>query len=438
MSKNPNSKSEAAVPMHDSEWGDLGAVSPPAFIDFYAGCGGLSLGFMLAGWRGLFAIEKEWQAFATLKHNLIEGHEGRSTFDWPEWLARAPIEVSRLLNDYPSKLEALRGRVTAIIGGPPCQGYSDAGKRNKNDPRNKAYKDYIKAVGIARPALLLLENVKGITNGFGKNSRPHSALIKRELEEIDYVVHTGIVDASKHGVPHQRVRFFAVGIDGRTFSNAKEVDPFALLEKGRVAFLERRGLPVMDKITVKDALSDLETKGRSLIPCRGFKGFKQLQYEGSKTAFQKYLREGMNGEAPNSLRLVNHRPPTIARFKIIQQQYRRGIHLSEAERTELGIKKHTVMVLDDESPSFTITTLPDDNIHYSEPRILTVRENARLQSFPDWFAFKGKYTTGGKARVHEVPRYTQVGNAVPPVLASAWAECLAEILKKLHPRIECA
>ena len=142
----------------------------------------------------------------------------------------------------------------------------------------------------------------------------------------------------------------------------------------------------------------------------------------------------MNGEAPNSLRLVNHRPPTIARFKIIQQQYRRGIHLSEAERTELGIKKHTVMVLDDESPSFTITTLPDDNIHYSEPRILTVRENARLQSFPDWFAFKGKYTTGGKVRVHQVPRYTQVGNAVPPVIASAWAECLAEILKLLHPR----
>jgi DNA (cytosine-5)-methyltransferase 1 len=83
----------------------------------------------------------------------------------------------------------------------------------------------------------------------------------------------------------------------------------------------------------------------------------------------------------------------------------------------LGLKKHTVVILDAAQPSHTITTLPDDLLHYKEPRILTVRENARLQSFPDWFAFEGKYTTGAELRTKEAPRYTQVGNAVAPFVS---------------------
>jgi DNA (cytosine-5)-methyltransferase 1 len=86
-------------------------------------------------------------------------------------------------------------------------------------------------------------------------------------------------------------------------------------------------------------------------------------------------------------------------------------------RKEYGIKKRNVTVLDRKEPSLTITTIPDDFIHYSEPRVMTVRECARLQTFPDWFEFKGSYTTGGARRVRQTPRYTQVGNAVPPLFA---------------------
>jgi DNA (cytosine-5)-methyltransferase 1 len=85
-------------------------------------------------------------------------------------------------------------------------------------------------------------------------------------------------------------------------------------------------------------------------------------------------------------------------------------------------------VLDPDRPSPTITSMPDDLLHYNEPRTLTVRENARLQSFPDWYDFKGKYTTGGHLRRKEVPRFTQVANAVPPLVARAFGELLAEIL----------
>jgi DNA (cytosine-5)-methyltransferase 1 len=96
-------------------------------------------------------------------------------------------------------------------------------------------------------------------------------------------------------------------------------------------------------------------------------------------------------------------------------------------REQYGLKKQCLAILDERKVAHTITTLPDDLLHYSEPRILTVRECARLQSFPDWFRFQGNYTTGGKRRTHECPRYTQVGNAVPPLLA----EALGRMLRKL-------
>ena len=97
----------------------------------------------------------------------------------------------------------------------------------------------------------------------------------------------------------------------------------------------------------------------------------------------------------------------------------KGKSVSKYELEKLGTKKRSFTPLHPDLPARTITTLPDDLLHYSEPRILTVRENARLQSFPDWFEFQGKYTTGGKRRKFECPRYTQVGNAVPPLMAEA-------------------
>jgi DNA (cytosine-5)-methyltransferase 1 len=120
-----------------------------------------------------------------------------------------------------------------------------------------------------------------------------------------------------------------------------------------------------------------------------------------------------------------------ARFTDILATCKRGVHLSGDDRERLGIRKRCTLPLDPTKPSHTLTTLPDDIIHYSEPRILNVREYARLQSFPDWFEFKGKYTTGGVRRVRECPRYTQVGNAVPPLLA----ECIGSLLMQVKKRL---
>jgi len=138
------------------------------------------------------------------------------------------------------------------------------------------------------------------------------------------------------------------------------------------------------------------------------------------TDYQALMRKGINGYKPNSMRLARHKESTIYKFNLIREICRPGIVLDNDEKKIVGTRKQSLCVLHPNKPSKTITTLPDDLLHYKESRVLTVRESARIQSFPDDFEFKEKYTTGGKERTKECPRYTQVGNAVPPLLGEVF------------------
>jgi DNA (cytosine-5)-methyltransferase 1 len=141
------------------------------------------------------------------------------------------------------------------------------------------------------------------------------------------------------------------------------------------------------------------------------------------------MRKGLNGDKPNSLRLARHRPSTVEKFELIHSICRPGVALNDEQRNQIGTRKQAITVLNAKLPSKTLTTLPDDILHYSEPRILTVRESARIQSFPDDFSFQGKYTTGGMRRTKECPRYTQVGNAVPPLMGEAIGSLISTMRK---------
>jgi DNA (cytosine-5)-methyltransferase 1 len=407
------------------------------FIDLFAGCGGLSLGLMLSGWRGLFAIEKEKNAFETLRYNLLEGKQ--IGYSWPIWLSKKPHRISFFIKKYEKKLLGLRGKVDLIVGGPPCQGFSLAGRRKKEDPRNLMFKHYAELVSLLKPKLLLIENVRGITvgHGNGKNekkvgrpSKAFSERISETIESLGYYVYSNILMSSEFGVPQLRPRYIMLGISKSYLTNKADINPFDIVKSKRSEFLSGKGLPVNRPITVREAISDLQVKGKELIECQDSPRFKQITYSGPETNYQLLLHGSLNGTPPNSLRLANHRERTIAKFSEILETCRRGVGISAREKKRLGIKKHCLVLLDGSKPSHTITTLPDDLLHYSEPRILTVRENARLQSFPDWFEFKGKYTTGGERRVKECPRYTQVGNAVPPFLAEALGQALSTILQE--------
>ena len=410
-------------------------VSVRTYIDLFSGCGGFSLGLGNAGWTGLFAVEKDPMAFETFKHNLIDGHK-YNHFDWPEWLPKKATTIQTLLEDYSAPLKALKGSVDLIAGGPPCQGFSLAGRRNVSDPRNQLSEQYIKMVEIVSPRYLILENVRGFNATFKDSNgviekQPYSMVVKAKLEKLGYTVFTDYVHSENYGVPQKRTRFIMIGI--RSDILKSDVNPFEILESLRSDFLKKKKLPINKPVTVKAAISDLEHIGANIVHHSGNvdTGFKKLDYVAPErlTTYQRAMRKGLKGSKPNGLRIARHRNSTIEKFRYIQQVCRPGLGLTDEQKEAIGMKKQVISVLDPAQPSRTLTTLPDDLLHYSEPRILTVRENARIQSFPDDYKFQGKYTTGGMRRKLECPRYTQVGNAVPPLLGEVLGILILKIGK---------
>ena len=416
------------------------------FISLFAGCGGLSLGLMSAGWEGLFAIEKNPWAFETLSRNLIarRGRGPVTGFNWPAWLPVAPHNMESFPDDYKQEIAGLKGTVSLVVGGPPCQGFSTAGRRKQADPRNKMYLHYLKVVAMVQPSFILLENVRGISvdfsekkrgksekRGLGRPPKSYAQRIQDALDELGYEVKPQLVKAVDFGVPQVRPRYIFIGVRRDLIQGDSVFAPFDFLERTRTEFLQRKGLGLESlPVGAKDALSDLETYGRRRIACTDSPGFEQVQYSGPRTDYQKLLHGDLNGAPLNSLRLVKHREKTIKRFSKMLKVCRPGTVLSLREKKQVGeSKKFSRVVLHPDRPSPTLTTLPDDIVHYSEPRILTARESARLQSFPDWFEFRGSYTTGCTRRIYECPRYTQVGNAVPPFLAEALGLLLAKLSK---------
>lgn len=410
----------------------IGSGRNYSFVDIFAGCGGLSLGLMQAGWKGLFAVEHDKFAFETLHANLIDGH-ATYRFNWPSWLPIAPHSATDLISQRELELRELAGSVDLLVGGPPCQGFSSAGKRNPNDPRNKLVEAYLKYVQILQPKLVLIENVRGFTSDFdgipGSDEKVNYSKWMLEKLGENYAVATKLIDTSDFGVPQKRQRFFVV-------ARRKDIEvdfcPFSKLMAERLGFVRRKGINVLP-VSSRMAISDLEIrKNGTTISC-DTPGFQEICYKGPLTNYQHIMNlEARYGSLPDT-RIARHKPEIRARFeRIIELCHAEGrlnTSLSAEHKASFGLKKSAIRVLDPDRPSPTITSMPDDLIHYAEPRTLTVRENARLQSFPDWFAFHGKYTSGGDRRKREVPRFTQVANAVPPLVAEAIGETLIEMLE---------
>jgi DNA (cytosine-5)-methyltransferase 1 len=427
------------------------AISRPlTFIDAFAGCGGLSLGLKRAGWRGLFAIEKDSFAFATLSANFLDSDSALS-YLWPQDIERKPWDIRKLLDEKRDVVGKLAGKVDLLAGGPPCQGFSDAGRRRLDDPRNKLFEAYLELVGIVKPRVVLVENVRGFTVDFkkaGPGEVGNFADRLRELLSPNYKTVSTVIRASDFGIPQARPRFFLVGVRNGDPACPKVLDFFDDLRCRSARFLAERGLS--RNPTARDAISDLEIAYSGTVPCGECEGFQAIGYKDARSAYQVAMRDGHEG-CPSDTRLARHRSDISARFasiiKSCREEGRLNVTISAETRNAHNLKKMAIRVMDPLGPAPTITSLPDDLLHYSEPRTLTVRENARLQSFPDWFVFKGKYTTGGALRSKEVPRFTQVANAVPPLLAEqiglalarlAGISCLNVDLECIADRIECS
>ena len=349
------------------------------YIDLFAGSGGLSLGLYNAGLHGIFAVEKNKDAFSTLKYNLIER---KNHFSWPNWLEMKNWDINELLEIHSEELAELNGSVDLVVGGPPCQGFSMAGKRKNNDIRNQLMHSYIEFIKLVQPTMLFFENVQGFTVGFKdhKDKQKYSDILVSELHELGYNLDYKIVTMSEYGVPQNRKRFILFASKNESY----EVF-FDELLKNKDCFLRDRGLKI--PITISQAINDLK-KSHGEVSSKDTKAFKNGKYGRATSAYQKLMN------------LVE------------------------------GLKKRGVTPLKKNSICNTLTSIPDDYIHYDEPRIMTVREHARIQSFPDDYEFKGPYTTGGERRKTDVPRYTQVANAVPPLFAEQVGLTLLKIIRE--------
>lgn len=353
-------------------------VSKFTVIDLFSGAGGLSKGFLDAGYDVVLGIDFDDSALKTFEKN----HGSAQALK----LDLFNLENIELIVE---KFNTKHKTLDVLVGGPPCQGFSLAGKREEDDKRNTLYKAMVKLADRMRPRAVVIENVPGMLtlyNGAGKER------IFKDFERLGYKMSVKVLYAPDYGVPQIRKRAFFVG----------------LLDSKYEFEFPKPILSSDEYITCEDAIGDLPALD-------GIYGDEIQEYEcNPKTQYQAEMRK-KSSKIYNNIGTIHSEKtvkmislvPEGKNYKSLPEEYRSLYKYNEA-LTRYHSKK----------PSLTINTGHRSHFHYKYNRIPTVRESARLQSFPDDFVFYG----------NKSEQYKQVGNAVPPKLGFAIAEQLKNYL----------
>ena len=408
------------------------------YIDFFSGCGGLSLGLGMDQWNGVFAIEKDKMAYSTFDHNLVDQASAHCHFkDWPEWLSREAHSIEDVLENQEilTHFEELKGKVTLVAGGPPCQGFSVAGARNGNDPRNLLVFKMIHAIELLKPLFCMVENVGGFEKKFVQRPLDGATMsvaeeAVHEIEQLGYNVGKITINAADYGVPQlrKRVIIFAISKD---FGGQLNVTRLLTDVLAQVKLEQRKelGLPVDRYVNIEEAISDLA--GTEMVDEPEFPKYRTCKYLPPVSAYQHIMRANcLDQEVPSSHRFNNHNQKAIALYNKAHETQPAG-RLSKELLYDNGCHSNKRFVLDTQKPCSTLTTAPEELIHYKHPRVVTLREMARLQSFPDDYRFFGRYTLNGPARGVDVPRNAQIGNAIPPLAGRALGKALDVITQMI-------
>jgi DNA (cytosine-5)-methyltransferase 1 len=527
-------------------------------IELFSGCGGMTLGLEASGFQLLFANELSPMASETFAFNLL--NEDLETLanekklpdktlwinsqykkeDLKSRLRENPFEARKgkfsdldkktdlenklLVGDIdellkwfeanPSVVKKIKEKnITLISGGPPCQSFSLAGKREKNNAKNLLPLSFSRVAGLLQPKFVLLENVKGITAPFTEDGKKHYAWfeVAKAFVLEGYVPVCMMLNSKYFGVAQNRPRFILLAIrvdlakklakkrkDERLeesinfYSEISKNDNY--IETISMGILKYYDLetnqslfngflfpkiltPPGQFITAEEAINDLKntdeerTISQSINSYRdnldntfnsNFDHDKFIHHNHQprnhnfnvKARFRLYqiINKFKNGNKKNAIDALlgkqleksnlNSLTQELSTYDVLMQNDNSDIldkKLSTPREVELYLKsittkKHSQRALKATDPAPAQLTIPDDLCHYdkSQLRTLTVREMARFQSFPDWFQFRSKITTGGVSRKFEVPQYTQVGNAVPPLLAKSLGNVITIILKELE------
>lgn len=363
-------------------------------------------------------------AFETLHSNLVaDTARFRAYPKWPDWLPQQPIDIAKAMCDegFRAHLQGMEGSVQLVAGGPPCQGFSVGGSRNGLDDRNELVHHQIELIRLVRPELALIENVEGITRAF--RARPGSGggdsvanQVMKALSDLGYEATWGVVDTSGFAVPQTRRRAIIIGV--RRDLGVGPDRFFKHLDAVRSDLYSELGIPLDHVVTAEEALHDLSNPGVRVV-CPDSIKFESTRYRPASSRYQRLLRDGSKtGTIPDSHRFSKHGDRITALYELAHATQPKG-RLTKKFLLANDTKKDKKVLIAPDQPVSTITTHPDEFIHYAEPRNVTVREMARLQSFPDTFQFRGRYTINGPRRRFDVARCSQVGNAVPPHFGQA-------------------
>jgi DNA (cytosine-5)-methyltransferase 1 len=414
----------------------MGTALAKTYIDFFSGCGGLSLGLGFADWEGIFAVEKDPMAYSTFEHNMVaEDAPYRHFKGWPDWLTREAHSIEGLLEDSVvlKHFKELEGRVTLVAGGPPCQGFSVAGARNGNDPRNLLVFKQIQAINLLKQIYGIIENVGGFERKFV--SKPIDGMCMtmsvaekaiKDMEQLGYNVGKVTINAADYGVPQLRKRVILCAIS-KEFAGELSVAGLLrdVLKNVGMEQLVTLHLATDRYVNVGEAISDLA--GENLVEDQEFPKFKTCNYLPIQSAYQQLMRKNIpQQKTPSCHRFNDHSKKTIALYNKVHESQLAG-RLSKEFLYENGCHSNKRFVLEPNKSCSTLTTAPEEFIHYKRPRVVTLREMARLQSFPDDFVFFGRYTLNGPARGVDVPRNAQIGNAIPPLVGRALGMALEKI-----------
>ncbi len=374
----------------------------PTLVDLFAGCGGVALGFHDAGFKTMYANEMHPDPALTYSANLLIGEEEKMIVGKVE-----KVFTNKIIDE----LGIEPFTVTCVAGGPPCQGFSNAGRNIASDPRNKLYRQYLRVIRKIKPKSVLFENVPGFCKKYGLNLQQH---LVESLEKIGYKVDCGNVFAHDYGVPQLRERFILIGVHKKFLKRELVSLPSPTWSKRQI----------LTQLTSRKVLSDLDSYLLKGGYGKGEIHGPDVYLKPATTKYQKEMRAVSGCKATDSTwntKIPKHTKKVQKRMGELQK----GRTLESFKDTDLETDKQSQRVLfEDQVPRITVVSIPDDYVHYNKkmPRTFSVRECARLQSFPDHFRIHGKRTTGGDRRKIDCPQYTQVGNAVPPRLAKAMAD----------------
>lgn len=519
------------------------------FIELFAGCGGMSLGLKSAGFNFFMGNELSPMASETYAYNLLGEDLKEGNYNKTIWIeSKFPKRDSRRLNENPFEIskrkysdldittdlhgkfligdiysllakirknktlknQLIQAQIDLVSGGPPCQSFSLAGRREKDNNRNNLPWAYAEFVEIVKPKLVLLENVSGILRAFNTPNGKYYAWfeVAKAFALKGYVPICMHVNAKYFGLPQNRPRFIMLGIRNDIIDEKKYNDDEVIInsikffrevrkskQEVRIEdvgyykhydlmnsrdasfFKSSQFLPTpsiqngdefksvdyaigdiktyhdsfsIEKIRKNEYHKELEkhfpvTLNPNVTPCKKvnyyienqnlrnhskkiknrFRFFKTIQNvpNGERNKIYEALRKGQ----PISINSKNLQIINLSFPEIASQDEFDNFIIRHASR------KHSQRPLVKNLPAPAALSIPDDVCHYDpqQDRTLSVREMARIQTFPDWFVFRAKDTTGGINRRYEVPNYTQVGNAVPPLLAKKLGVWLIDLLKRL-------